>query len=160
MRFRDRKLTYLLSDYLGGSTSGSTVMVVTAGPAAAGYDETLQAVKYGAVVKAASTLAFYFSTPMAVTLGASRFVAFFKAFLAYAWREDDEGERALCEEAGAEKRGGARERSRRRSTTRAEPAVRPFDLAFCLGRERARARPRRARPDSGAPPQLFFRPRP
>ena len=106
MRFRDRKLTYLLSDYLGGSTSGSTVMVVTAGPAAAGYDETLQAVKYGAVVKAASTLAFYFSTPMAVTLGASRFVAFFKAFLAYAWREDDEGERALCEEAGAEKRGG------------------------------------------------------
>ena len=48
---RNSKLTYMFGDYLGGSTSGSTVMIVNAGPGAADYDETLQAVKYGAVVK-------------------------------------------------------------------------------------------------------------
>lgn len=51
MSFRNSKLTWLFSDYLGGATSGTTIMVVNAGPAASDYDETLQAVKYGAVVK-------------------------------------------------------------------------------------------------------------
>jgi hypothetical protein len=51
VRFRDSKLTYMFADYLGGSTSGSTVMIVNAGPGLADYDETLQAIKYAAVVK-------------------------------------------------------------------------------------------------------------
>jgi hypothetical protein len=45
---RESKLTRIFADALGGAGAGRIVMVVNAGPAAADFDETLQALKYGA----------------------------------------------------------------------------------------------------------------
>jgi hypothetical protein len=49
--YRDTKLTRLFADSFGGLTTGATIMIVNAGPAAADFDETLHALKYGALVK-------------------------------------------------------------------------------------------------------------
>jgi hypothetical protein len=49
--FRDTKLTRLFADSLGGVTTGHTLMIVNAGPGHADFDETLHALKYGALVK-------------------------------------------------------------------------------------------------------------
>ena len=49
--FRESKLTRLFGDSLGGHGTGSTIMVVNACPSAADFDETLHALKYGALVK-------------------------------------------------------------------------------------------------------------
>ena len=49
--FRESKLTRLFSDNLGGASSGSTVMIVNAGPCVPDFDETLSALKYGALAK-------------------------------------------------------------------------------------------------------------
>ena len=50
--FRESKLTRLFGDLLSGASSaGSTVMIVNACPSAPDFDETLHAMKYGALAK-------------------------------------------------------------------------------------------------------------
>jgi hypothetical protein len=49
--FRESKLTRFFSDALGGLNTGNTIMLLCAGPSPFDYDETLHAVKYGALVK-------------------------------------------------------------------------------------------------------------
>ncbi|RYG54316.1 hypothetical protein EON66_07325 [archaeon] len=49
--FRDSKLTRLFADAFSGPTAGRTYMIINAGPAAQDFDETLQALNYGALAK-------------------------------------------------------------------------------------------------------------
>ena len=49
--FRESKLTRLFSDALGGNAAGAVAMVVNAGPSASDREETIQALRYGAVAR-------------------------------------------------------------------------------------------------------------